>query len=161
MRIEWDAQSKRLMGFRRWIFSGGERVEVTELVAIEYLPAIPDDVFALGLPEGVRYVELIPAPPEIDALGPREAAERFWSAAIAGDWETVRYFVPNPTLLDFLKDKRPVELRSLGEPVKSGDYPGVFIPYHVKYAERGPRTKHRVAMRNDNQFGRWVVDGGI
>lgn len=161
VEIQWDARSKRLMGFRRWVFVDGKRIAVTELAAIEYLPSIPDETFSISLPEGVRFVELIPAPPEIDALGPREAAEFFWKAAIAGDWETVRYFVPNPKLLDWLRDKRPVELRALGQPEKSGNYVGVFIPYHVKYAERGGRTKHRIAMRNDNQFGRWVVDGGI
>lgn len=163
VEIRWNLSTKQLMGMRRWVRAGlARKVLVAELVAIEYLPnGIPQETFQVPLPEDVRLVQLVPAPPEIDALGPREAAERFWKAAIAQDWNTVAYFVPNPVLLDFLKKAQPKALISLGEPIKSGQFIGMFVPYEVRYVKRGPRTKHRVAMRNDNEFGRWVVDGGI
>ncbi|UCG57848.1 MAG: hypothetical protein JSU70_23655, partial [Phycisphaerales bacterium] len=53
-----------------------------------------------------------------------------------------------------------LEIISIGEPFKSGRYPGWFIPYEIKLSSGGVR-KHNLAVRNDNPAKRYVVDGGI
>jgi hypothetical protein len=161
VEIRWSLDSKKLTGLRQWVVDGGSRTMVAELLAIEYLPTLPVATFTIDLPADVRYSEMFAAPPEIDRLTSREAAERFWQAAIEGDWETVRYFVASPVTRDWLMKMRPVELLALGRPFKSGHYPGEMIPYEVRYGAREGITRHNIAMRNDNPFGRWVVDGGI
>ncbi len=46
-----------------------------------------------------------------------------------------------------------------GEPFRSGDYPGVYVPYKVRFSA-GVR-EHNLALRNDNPQNRWVYHGGI
>ena len=43
---------------------------------------------------------------------------------------------------------------------KSGTYAGVFVPCKVKLAN-GKETKLNVAMRSDNLWNIWTLDGGI
>lgn len=161
VEIRWNLASKQLTGLRQWVVARGAKTLVRDLRTVEYLPDVAEATFAIDLPADVRYSELFAAPPEIDRLTSREAAERLWQAAIRGDWETVRYFVPSPATRDWIMRMRPIELRSLGEPFKSGAYPGVLIPYEVRYGSREGTTRHNIAMRNDNRFGRWIADGGI
>ncbi len=53
-----------------------------------------------------------------------------------------------------------IEIISIGEPFKSGNYGGWFIPYEIKL-KSGYIKKHNLAIRNDNRAKRWQVDGGI
>ena len=48
----------------------------------------------------------------------------------------------------------------LSEPVRSGKYPGWFIPCTLRMAD-GSREKIRMALRNDNPEKSWVIDGGL
>lgn len=45
-------------------------------------------------------------------------------------------------------------------PVRSGTYPGLFIPCRLRMAD-GTTEKLHLALRNDNAQQRWVVDGGL
>jgi len=47
-----------------------------------------------------------------------------------------------------------------GETFKSGTYGGVFIPCEIQLSD-GRTTKVKLALRNDNQWRVWEVDGGI
>lgn len=161
VEIRWSLETQQLTGLRRWIHTGGSRLLVTESRSIQYMPQIGDEVFAIEVPADARVRTIPPAPPEIDALGPREAAERFWKACIAEDWDTVGYFCSSPEVIDFLKKAQPRELRALGEPFRKDPYVGVFVPYEIKYKRIWRTVKHNLALRNDNRYGRWVWDGGI
>jgi len=162
VEVRWDRASQRLIGFQRWIWGDGKMRLFSETVSIEYLSGIDPILFAADLPANVRWIEMVPASPALSALAPREAAERFWNAAIAGDWEMVRIFCPSPAMVDWLREARPAELLRLGEPFESGSYPGVFIPYTVRYGgAAGAVRQGNLAMRKDNAYQRWVCDGGI
>jgi hypothetical protein len=162
IEVRWSLETKQLTSLRRWVMYEGQRVLVTESTSIQYMPLIGDDIFQITLPEGVRFCTIPPAPsPEIDALGPREAAERFFAAAIAGDWETVELFCPTPNTLDWLKAVDPAELLLLGQPFTKESYDGVYIPYELRSTNAKKVKKLNLAMINKNQYGRWVVDGGI
>jgi hypothetical protein len=163
VEVDWDPASHRLTGLRRWVYRNGARELFSELVSIDYPPAISETVFQVIVPPDVRWTALGQAPEALAALGSRETAERFWRAAIEGDWGTVSLLCPYPSIVDYLKTNRPVELIRLGEPISNGTYPGVYVPYTVRYAEgaRPQVREHRVALRKDNDQHRWVVDGGV
>ena len=133
------------------------------MIRIEYLQEIDDSVFRLELPENVRWGGVAEVAPEIAALGPRQVAERFWRAAMDGDWATLEQFCPSPSMIDWFKENRPTELISLGEPFRSGSYPGMFVPYKVRFG-RGWRSEvkeYNLALKQMGPQKRWVFDGGI
>jgi hypothetical protein len=49
---------------------------------------------------------------------------------------------------------------NIGEPFKSGLYPGEFVPYEIKF-KNGEVKKMNLAVRNDNPNKVWIVDGGF
>ena len=67
-------------------------------------------------------------------------------------------------MVDWLLEERhrSAELLFVGEPFRAGDYPGVYVPFRVRFGEgRGDVREFRLALRNDNDQRRWVYDGGI
>jgi hypothetical protein len=159
--IEWDLKSHLLLGLRRWIYDGGERRLFSELVSIDYLPSIEEGVFEIDLPEDVRWGGVKEAPLELLDLGPREMARELFDAARRGDRNTVELLCPSPAVVDWLLEKqnRPTKVLFIGEPFRSGEYPGIYVPYKVRF---GAEIKdHNLAVRNDNPQNRWVFDGGI
>jgi hypothetical protein len=159
--VEWDLQTRLLTGLKRWVYDGGKRRLFLDLATIEYPPAIEDERFNLDLPSDVRWGGVKEAPAGLASLGPREAAERLFVAAMEGDRDTLELLVPSPAMVDWLLDEthRASEIVFIGEPFRAGDYRGVYVPYRVRL---GSRIKsYRLALRNDNEQGRWVYDGGI
>ena len=51
-------------------------------------------------------------------------------------------------------------IKSIGKAFRSGLYPGYFIPCEVELAN-GDVEELRIAIRNDNADGVWVIDGGL
>lgn len=159
--VEWDLTTHLLTGLKRWVYDGGQRRLFLELATIEYLTAIDDGRFHLDLPADVRWGGVREAPAALASIGPREAAERLFKAAMAGDRDTLEYLVPSPRMVDWLLDEvhRPSEIVFIGEPFRTGDYPGVYVPYSVRVGRQ--MKSHQLALRNDNEQRRWVYDGGI
>jgi hypothetical protein len=161
--VVWDLETQRLLGLRRWVYTGDQRRLFSELLSVEYLDAIPDERFRLELPADVRWGGISEAPAVFASLGPREIAARLFDAAVKGDRKTLEILCPSPATVDFLLDAktRPSELLFLGEPFRSGEYPGVYVPYKVRYGPQGSVRAHNLALRDDNPALRWVYDGGI
>lgn len=162
--VEWDAETSLLTGLERWVLVNGERRLFSEVVSIDYLPSIDDAVFELELPEDVRRGGVKRASIELIELGPREVARRLFEAALDGDRAELELFCPSPSMVDFLLDdeNRPTEILFIGEPFRAGDYPGVYVPYRVRFGSGWFSVKeYNLALRNDNEQHRWVYDGGI
>ncbi len=163
IEVRWSTADKRLTGYKQWVYDHGNKILYSDLVSIEYLPTLGDETFQVALPSDVRWTQLAEAASDLNALGPRQAAERFWRAAIDGDWSTVSVFCPSPSVVEWLKQNRPVEVLFLGEPFRTGTYVGVYVPYKVRFVSGGGSTvrEYNLALRNDNQFRRWIYDGGM
>jgi hypothetical protein len=162
--IEWDSETKLLTGLKRLVLLDGERRLFSELVAVEYLTSVDDSVFALKIPDDVRWGGVPAGPVELLELGPREVAHRLFDAALRGDREELELFCPAPSTVDYLLDdgSRPTEILYIGEPFRAGDYPGVYVPYKVRFGTGWLSAKEfNLALRNDNDRHRWVFDGGI
>jgi len=163
IEVEWDTDTYLLTGLRRWVYHEGQRVLFSELESIEYLESVDDETFRPDLPRDVRWGGVKDAPIEVLALGPREVAIRFFEAVKSGDRETLELYCGSPSMVDWLLEEAhgQTELVFLGEPFRGGNYPGVYVPYRVRFGKEGRVKEHNLALRNDNDQRRWVYDGGI
>jgi len=162
--VEWDTDTHLLTGLKRWVYHEGQRVLFSEIETIEYVESVDDTIFDLDLPEDVRWGGVKEASVDLLALGPREAALRLFEAARDGDREALELFCGSPSMVDWLLDEahRPTEILFVGEPFGGGGrYPGVYVPYRVRFGKDAAVKEFNLALRNDNDQRRWVFDGGI
>lgn len=123
-----------------------------------------------GLPSGIEWIDKteeglaakasnLPFH-EFKGISAREAAIKM--VAAMKDWDKERLSVILGDYPLSLLEKRysGSKLIECGEPFTSGTYAGVFVPCEVQYAD-GNREKLKIALRNDNRYGIWSVDGGI
>jgi len=159
----FDAATKLLQSLQVSIHAGAQDVTVFELNNIQYNKALPDSLFALQIPEGATQIatpgEMPPA--AIAIAGPKDAAEYLFNAFAQEDWDAVLGVFPRSTVPDHAKKYYGgLTVISIGEPFKSGLYPGYFVPYQIRLAD-GTVLSHNLAVRNDNSQKRWIVDGGF
>jgi hypothetical protein len=82
----------------------------------------------------------------------RTAAKGFFEACGREDWDAVSRFWPT-TLDDRIKSiMGGLRVKSLGEPFRSKDYAGWFIPYEIEMA-----MKRAINVRSDNPAKRCVL----
>jgi outer membrane lipoprotein-sorting protein len=158
----FDAETKLLKGFEIYVHTDKEDVLVFEVTDIEYNPEIDNALFTLKLPKDVVWHE---EPKDLgdkyQQMGPKEVAEVFFKACSEENWDEFLKFWPMSVVDEGLKRHLGgLEVISLGEPFKSGKYPGWFIPYEIRL-KNGTIRKHNLAVRNDNPARRYIFDGGI
>jgi len=93
----------------------------------------------------------------LEALGKKD-----WSAA-AGFWPS--YAPKGKHFDDMFNDKIKdyvggLEIVSLGEPFIKPPYPGVYVPYEIRF-QNGETKKFNLAVRQDNPGQPWYFDGGL
>ena len=160
----FDAETKLLETLEVYVHTAGEDVLVLQITDIEYNLDIDPALFSLELPVDVIWYG---QPKELadnekyEQMGPKEAAQAFFEACADENWDEVLKFWPASAVDQRLKDYLGgIEIVSIGEPFKSGNYGGWFVPYEIKF-KNGATKKMNLAVRNDNPAQRYVVDGGI
>jgi outer membrane lipoprotein-sorting protein len=160
----FDAQTKLLESFEIIVHADQNDVLVFEVNDIEYNPKIDDKVFVLDLPGNliqVKDAEILPNNENYQNMGPKETATAFFNACAKEDWKEVLKFWMMSDVDQRTKEYLGgMEVISIGEPFKSGLYPGWFVPYEIKL-KSGYIKKMNLAVRNDNRAKRYMVDGGI
>jgi len=161
---KFDSATKRLQSLQVAIHANGQDVTVLELNDIRYNQPLPVNIFALQLPAGAEQIPTVEEMPPAAAPipGPKETAEYFFNALAREDMNAVRDVLPaNPLLMELVKSKfGGLSILSIGEPFKSGNYGGYFVPYQVRLRD-GSEKSFNLAVRNDNPQKRWTVDGGF
>jgi len=108
---------------------------------------------------GVHAVNIKPVPAEINR--PNEAESYFFDVLAHEDWDALMQVLPVSRVSDEIKrDFGGLEVVPIGEPFRSGFYPGYFVPYEVRLRD-GATKKWKLAVRNDNPSSHRVVDGGF
>jgi hypothetical protein len=160
----FDSESKLLETLEVYVHTDEEDVLVFQITDIEYDLEIDPTLFALELPEDVIWYG---RPKELannekyEQMGPKETAHAFFEACADENWEEFLKFWSATAVDQRIKGYLGgVEIISIGEPFKSGRYPGWFVPYEIKF-KNGSIKKMNLAVRNDNPAKRYVVDGGI
>ncbi|GAG09168.1 unnamed protein product [marine sediment metagenome] len=164
----FDAETKRLEDLEVWVHVGEEQILALDITEIVYNPEIDPDLWVVDAPDGTvwaRKPEVLPDNDKYARMTPDQVAHAFFQALADEDWDEALKFYP---WSDFTQDARDtyggLKIIEIGEPFQSGDYSGWFVPYKIKL-ESGflwfGVKKHNLALRNDNQAGRYVVDGGF
>jgi hypothetical protein len=160
----FDAQTKLLEGLEVYVHTEKEDVLVLKVTDIEYNVEINPSLFALALPQDVIWYgepTKVADNQRYEQMTPKEVATAFFQACAREDWNEFLKFWPASAVDQRLKDYLSgLEIISIGEPFKSGRYPGWFVPYEIKF-KNSYTKKWNLAVRNDNPARRYVVDGGI
>ena len=93
-------------------------------------------------------------------LTPEQAAERIFKACGDYDWDEAQKFFMAPLDERIKQWLGGLEVVSIGESFTSAAYPGVFVHYELNLAD-GENRKHNLALKKDEDTGRWFIDGGI
>jgi len=159
----FDAESKRLKSLHVFVNKSGSSTEVLDVSDIRYDEKLPSTLFALSLPSDVIWLQDSSQmkAASVAFAGPRDVAEFFFSALARKDWEAVLQVYSVSSVSDSTKRYYGgVQVLSIGQPSKSGLYPGYFVPYEIRLPS-GEVKSHKLAIRNDNPAHRWYVDGGF
>ncbi len=158
----FDPQTKLLTGFQIYVHTKDEDILVFEITDIEYNEALDANLFSLTLPKDVIWdVEPQTLSDKYQKMGPKETAAAFFEACSKENWDEFLKFWPMSAVnKDFKSYLGGLQVISLGEPFKSGNYPGWFVPYEIKLKD-GSVRKHNLAVRKDNRAGRYIFDGGL
>ncbi len=160
----FDAETKLLEGLQVYVHKPDKDVLVLDVVQIEYNKPIDPAVFDLKLPDDVHWYQ----PPQVlpdnwryEQMSPEQTARAFFQAMSGGDWDEVDKLAQGMQLPQKTKDYLTgLEIISIGTAFKSGQYPGLFVPYEIRFRD-GHTKKFNLAVRNDNPAKRYVVDGGF
>ncbi|HOZ14714.1 MAG TPA: hypothetical protein PK784_07995 [Tenuifilaceae bacterium] len=163
----FDKNTKLLKGLKIFILEGKNETLIAEITSIEYNTTIDESLFSINLPKGTEWFDLSR---EINNetfknISSKRAAELFFEGLSNSNWklvaQTFEFISSNGPKVKEVKDKfGGLTLVKLGEPFKSGQYPGEFVPYEIKL-KSGKTIKHNLAVRNDNPNKVWIVDGGF
>ncbi|HIY48113.1 MAG TPA: zf-HC2 domain-containing protein [Candidatus Alistipes faecigallinarum] len=160
----FDALNGRLLGARVIFLDGGRERTLLAIDRIEY-DAPLDTATLTVLPEGINWTDQTrnTPSPRLTGIDAKEAARLILAAFATWDNEILdealrSYGAHARKLLQSRYAGATVE--RLSEPVRSGKYPGWFIPCTLRMGD-GSRERIRLALRNDNSAGSWVVDGGL
>lgn len=160
----FDPENGRLQGARITFLDGDQERTLLEIDRIEYDAPI-DAATLTALPEGIaweRPAQVLPSG-RLTGINAKEAAQRIlgafstWNAEILD--EALRSYGAHAR--EILKNRYSgATVEHLSEPVRSGKYPGWFIPCTLQMAD-GSREKIRLALRNDTPDKSWAIDGGL
>lgn len=161
----FDSKTKRLKGLKIYLLENHQETLIFNLEDIQYDVAIKEQDFTVSLPEDVdwKILDLIVKNETFSNTDSKSAAELIFEAISRNDFESNKEVW---TLFNAVTKKvvamkyGGLTILKIGEPFKSGLYPGEFIPYEVKLKD-GTIKSYKLALRNDNPNKVWMVDGGL
>lgn len=162
----FDAASGRLLGGSiTFLSADGRERTLLEIDRIEY-DAPLDAAELTALPEGITWRDQTQTEATASRLAGIDAgraarlildAFATWDSAILDEALSAYGARARQLLRNRYAGATVVECSA---PVRSGNYPGLFIPCRLRMAD-GTTEKLHLALRNDNAQQRWVVDGGL
>ncbi len=161
----FDNKTKLLKGLKVYLLENKTETLILNIENINYDINIEPTAFAITLPNGVQWQELNlnVANETFSNISSKRAAELIFEALSKKDFDsnkevwTQYNFVSKKMLGDFYGGLQVIKI---GEPFKSGIYPGEFVPYEIKLTN-GNTKSFKLALRNDNPNKVWIVDGGL
>ena len=152
-----------------FIESGQEFICVLKLTGITVNPLLADSTFIFGNRHKMPVLTLEQwdeaSSRGFKDLSAEEAVRIFFTACEKNDWQTVQRFSPLFSIPGS-KSLKPVitrfsgsRLLRVGQPFSSGIYGGIYVPYEIRL-KSGDTLAGNIAIRNDNAYKTWNVDGG-
>ena len=98
---------------------------------------------------------------KFEKMTPREMTVVFFQACADEDWGELLKFMSDSEVRQETKDYYGgLEIMSIGEPFKTDEYHGWFVPYEVRL-KSGRIKKWNLAVTNRNLVQRYMFDGGF
>lgn len=150
----------KVFGFTRTLLRAG---------SIDYQAAITESTFTL--PANVEWLDStresmvrraaeLPVS-EFVGIGPEEASDKLFEALNEWDEPMLKVILRIYPLHRLEADGfKGCTLLKKGKAFQSGTYGGVFVPCEIQLST-GKKIKTKLALRNDNPWHVWEVDGGI
>lgn len=160
LTLSLKKQSRKLIMTNRTIIG---IVATVILAALIVTPLVMANHRRVNIVHPNRATQTLTAP---DAAQAKQTANDFFIAMGKGDWNQIASLCPpGYSLGDELSGQQKdelngVQLISLGEPFRKSLYPGVFVPYHIRF-KNGEEKNFNLAVRNDNPGQKWYFDGGF
>ena len=161
-----DRQTKRLT---RWSRLDAEH---RERLAMAYRYGEPElhDIYDLGVPRDAKIVDKTQAfedpqtwsgsEPGSEAFPAEQAAAAFFQACHDQDWQRVGEFYGPDLTAQAKRYLAGLRVIRLGKAFRKQGYAGWYVPYEIRL-QGGEVRGWKLAVRNDNPAGRFMVDGGI
>jgi hypothetical protein len=159
----FDTQTELLESVKVYMHRAGGDVLVLEVNQIDYNTPIEPAIFTLELPANVAWYQKpqkLPDNEKYSTMTPEQAARTFFEACAHGDWAEAAKFTLFPFTERIKQYLDGLELVSLGTAFGSAVNADQFVPYEIKFKSGGTK-KFNLALRKDQQTGRWLVDGGL
>jgi hypothetical protein len=163
----FDNNTKLLKGLKIYIIQGKKETLILETEKIDYDVPVDPSLFAINLPASVEWKEITNnyTSETFKNIGSKRAAELFFQGMANNDWklvgETCDFFNGNSKRVQEAKeDFGGLTVIHIGEPFKSGLFPGEFVPYEIKF-KSGNVKKFNLALKNNNPNKVWIVSGGF
>jgi hypothetical protein len=118
---------------------------------------VDQDQKAIELNKGISPDEL----EKYEKMTPKEMTIAFFQACEDEDWDELLKFMSDSEIRQKTKDYYGrLEIISIGEPFKTDEYHGWFVPYEVRL-KSGNIKKWNLAVSNRNLVQRYMYDGGF
>ncbi len=164
----FDKSTGKLLTLKITAKAYGIRRTVVKMTDIDYSPSI--DLTACTVPENIEWVDqtreglekaamTLPLD-EFRNITPEQAVEKMFAAMKNWDRDILQVVLYGSHVRRLENIYKGCELIEIGDSYKSGSYAGVFVPCKVKFTD-GKTEKLNIAIRNDNHFGTWNLDGGL
>jgi len=118
---------------------------------------IDRDLQKIELNKGIGPDEL----EKYENMTPKEMTIAFFQACADEDWDELLKFTSDSEIKQETKDYYGgLEIISIGEPFKTDEYHGWFVPYEIRL-KSGSIKKWKLAVSNRNLVQRYMLDGGF
>ena len=160
--ISWQTDTSQLTDLKRYVIHNGSEVLVAKLRKIVSIDHMEDPIFSHVLPEGTHLHAVADSDNRAySKLGPVEVARRMFTAWQNGEWDTVNLFCESQRVIEYMRNNPLTRFTITGPKYKRNpNYPGYQVPYELVF-ESGRVKHHALSLRNDNEWNRYVWDGGL
>jgi hypothetical protein len=161
----FDHKTKLLKGLKIYLLDKQVETLILNITNIEYdIPVAPSS-FSITLPNDITWEELKTdlKNDNLSNISSKEAASLALQGLAKNDFEANKELWSEYNFFSkklILSMYGGLQVIKIGEPFKSGLYPGEFVPYKIKLSDGGTKN-FRLAIRNDNKNKVWMVDGGL
>ena len=163
----FDKNTGLLQKLRVVIMIDGKPVTILESESIDYnVPLTAADLYDKALFDSITFNDMeikVEVSSPLIGIEADEAAEIILKAMQTWDMNILNTAMAlfKGDLIKVVEARyKGVEVKSIGKAQSSGLYPGKFVKCKVVMPD-GSKETLRLALRNDNRQGVWVVDGGL
>ncbi len=157
----FDKATSLVRSISIYLCDGPRETLILETSSIAYDVPVDETLFS-SWPEGYTWNDMgrDTSDPAFSGISAEKAAEMVFMAMQENRLDDVAAALSSYNIKMLKENFSGLKLVGLGKSFRSGQYPGVFVPYEIVLPD-GKVERHNIALRNDNPSKTWKVDGGL